>query len=125
MKFYALIDGAFSQGTIDQETWEFLWIKYPRIPTFYCLPKVHKDLLMPPGRPIVSGNGAITEILSLYLDRHLRPFVIGLPSYVHDTIHLLQSLEGLHISPHTFLVAIDIEALYSSLYIALSLTIWD
>lgn len=41
VQFYALVGGAFAHGIVDQDTWEFLCIKYPRIPTFYCLPKVH------------------------------------------------------------------------------------
>lgn len=85
----------------------FYALKYPRIPTFFCLPKVHKDLLMLLGGPVVSGNGAITENLSLYLDTHLRPFVVSLPSYIRYTIHLLQNLEGLHISQHALSVTID------------------
>ena len=114
-EFYALVDGAFSQGVVNQDTWEFIRVKYPKIPTFYCLPKVHKRLIDPPGRPIVSGNGALTENLSIYVDSFLKPFVVNLSSYIKDTIYLLRKLEGLHVSSGALLVAIDVEALYSSI----------
>ncbi|XP_040178452.1 uncharacterized protein LOC120911183 [Rana temporaria] len=121
-EFYALVDGAFSQGVINQDTWEFIRIKYPKIPTFYCLPKVHKDIVNPPGRPIVSGNGALTENLSMWVDSHLKPFVLHLPSYIKDTIHLLQKVQHFKVSPGALLVAIDVEALYSSIPHSLGLS---
>ena len=114
-EFYALVDGAFSQGAVNHDVWEFIRTKYPKIPTFYCLPKIHKDLINPPGRPIVSGSGALTENLSIFVDLHLKPFVTHLSSYIKDTIHLLNKVEHLRVPPGALLVAIDVEALYSSI----------
>lgn len=104
-KLYALIDGACYNGIIDKETWNCLRITYPVTPTFYSLPKVHKDLKNPPGRPIISGRGAITEPLSQFIDKYLRPLVATLPSYTRDTIHLLQIIDEMHIPSDTLLVA--------------------
>lgn len=59
--FYALVDGAFSKGVIDQDAWEFMRIEHPKILMFYIMPKVYKDLRMSPGRPIVSGRGSIMK----------------------------------------------------------------
>lgn len=67
----------------------------------------------PSGRPIISGNESITEKLSRYIRLH--PYVANLLSYIHDTMHLLQNIDGLCISPTSALVAIDVEALYSSI----------
>lgn len=72
-------------------------------------------LLPSQGRSIISGNGVITENLSKFVDDHLRPFVTNLPSYIKDTIHLLQNLDGLCLPSGSLLVAIDVEALYSSI----------
>lgn len=47
---------------------DFLFCNSPRIPSFYMLPKVHKNLGNPPGRPIISGNEAITEPASQFVD---------------------------------------------------------
>lgn len=68
----------------------------------------------PPGRLILLGRGSITENLSKFVDLHLRPHVTNLPLYIRDTIYVLKNLEGIHLSSETLLVAIDVEALYSS-----------
>ena len=56
---------------------------------FYLLPKVHKNLDKPPGRPIVSGNGTPTERISQYVDEHIKPFAPKIDSYIKDTSHFL------------------------------------
>ncbi len=48
-------------GWISKQEHDFLLCQHPRIPTFYMLPKVHKSLESPPGRPIISSNGSLTE----------------------------------------------------------------
>lgn len=44
-----IIDEAKKNGTIDNDTREFLLVKFPVTPIFYALPKVHKGLNPPPG----------------------------------------------------------------------------
>lgn len=114
-RFYSFIDTAFENKVISKQTWDFICVPYPRIATFYALPKIHKNTKNPPGRPILSGNGAITENLSGLIDEHIRPFVLTIPSYVRDTIHLLQIIEGVQVSEQCILASIDVEALYSSI----------
>ena len=77
------------------------------------LPKVHKTLDHPPGRPIVSGINSPTEKLSKLMDHRLKPIVTKLPSYVQDTTHMLQVLQdwNLHYGPfddNTLLVTLDV-----------------
>lgn len=55
-----------------------------------------------------------TERASRFVDEYLRPHVVALPSYIKDTSDLLKNLDGLHVPQGCLLVAIDIEALYSS-----------
>lgn len=45
----------------------------------------------------------------------MRPLVTNLSSYIRDTAHLLQNLEGLSVPLDSILVTVDIEALYSSI----------
>lgn len=76
---------AKTEEWITQNEFEFLWSKEPRIPTFYMLPKIHKNLENPPGRPIISGNESITEPASKFVDYFIKPIVKDLPSYIQDT----------------------------------------
>lgn len=80
-QYQAIIAEAYQKALIDKDLFEYLEVKWPIIPTFYALPKVHKNLIYPPGRPIVSGIGYHTE-KSTYVDTQLRPHVIGPPSYL-------------------------------------------
>lgn len=106
--FYMLVDNAFHNNMISKQLWRFIRIPFPTIPTFYSLPKIHKNNLDAPGRLVVLGNGAITENLSKVIDEHFRPFVTSLPSYVHDIIHLLQIIEGTRVASNSTLVTIDV-----------------
>lgn len=84
---------------IDKSTWEFPNTCNPKTPTLYALPKIHKSIDQPPGRPIVSGNGCLTESASRLVDDYLRPH--ALPPHVQDTIDLLKSLDGIFIPPNS------------------------
>ena len=115
LEFKILIYSAFTDALIDKQTYEFLNIPFPREPIFYSIPKIHKNKQNPPGRPIISGIGSITENTSRFVDFFLMPHVMSLPSYVKDTIDLLRKLDGLTISKDALFVTIDVEALYSSI----------
>ncbi|KAM5191587.1 WD repeat-containing protein 64 [Mantella aurantiaca] len=99
--FEKIIFKAHTDTLINIKTWEFLKIKEPKIPTFYALPKTHKSLSNPPGRPIISGINCHTCNASKLVDDFLRPHVLGLPSY--DSIDLLTMIEGMSITPGSFL----------------------
>lgn len=114
-KYYEIIAWAKNKGIIDQKTLEFLNTTNFTTPTFYALPKVHKNLSCPPGRPIISGCGSLTGKASQLVDEYLYPHVKGLFSYVKDTIKLLKITDGLVLPPGCWLVAIDNEALHNSI----------
>lgn len=57
----------------------------PRIPILYLIPKIHKDLNRPPGRPIVSGVESIFSPLAIYVDDYLQEVVKELPKCLRDT----------------------------------------
>ena len=81
----------------------------------YALPKIHKSMNCPPGRPIVSWCASLTENASAMMDNYLRPHVVTLTLYIKDTIDLLQTIKGISVPPNTWLVAIDIESLYNAI----------
>lgn len=85
----------------------------PKKPKWYFLPKIHKSLINPPGRPIVAGCGSMTEYLSQFLDWFLRPLLDSVPSYLKDTTMLLKELEKIQFSENWRLTSIDIVNLYS------------
>lgn len=89
-EFKELIGTAYMEGLIDQATYKYLNVQFPCEATFYALPKVHKNILEPQGRPIFSGIGALCENASKFIDFFLMPHVTSLPSYIKDTLDLLK-----------------------------------
>ncbi len=69
----------FQVGELTKKEFDFLKIEYPIIPTFYTLPKIHKSLENPPGRPIVSRIGSLTSSISQYVDFFIRPLAEKAP----------------------------------------------
>ncbi|GFN78605.1 flagellar protein flil [Plakobranchus ocellatus] len=65
-------------GEIDSDTEKPLIVPHPVPGRFYILPKIHKEGNL--GRPIISGNGCPTEIISLFVDYHLKDLVRLVPS---------------------------------------------
>ena len=103
---------------------------------FYGLPKIHKSaviknavqlqksevvtVISPPDltiRPIIGGPVSPTSNLSKLVDRLLKPFMIALPSFVKDSIDLLQQAdqwESLENEEYT-LLAMDISGMYMNI----------
>lgn len=89
---------------------------------FYQLFKVHKTFpegSIPPGRPIVSGRGSITENISRFVDHHTRSMVKTLPSYLEDTRDFLNMCEEINseggIPDDAIIVTVDVTALYTNI----------
>ncbi|CAJ0957048.1 unnamed protein product [Ranitomeya imitator] len=100
--------------TIDQNTAKFLSNSNPVIPVFYILPKVHKSLTNPPGRPIVASTDSILSPLSIYLEKILTPLVRTTKSFLLDTGHFLSLIrEHDTIPSDSLLVTIDVNSLYT------------
>ena len=55
------VHNMLQRGEISQSTCNYLTTDNDRTQQVYLQPKIHKDALNPPGRPIVSGNGGPTE----------------------------------------------------------------
>ncbi|RUS69792.1 hypothetical protein EGW08_022449 [Elysia chlorotica] len=75
---------------IDAETGKALLVPHPIPGRFYILPKIHKE--GNPGRHIISGNGSPTEIISQFVDCHMKDLVKQLPSYVQDDMDFLRKI---------------------------------
>lgn len=81
----------------------------------YMLPKVHKNPTVAPGRPIVSGNGNMCEMICKFVDFHLQPNVETLLSFLKDTKDVLWKMEGMQLESDMILVTADVESLYTSI----------
>ena len=112
---------------------------HPRPATFYTIPNVHKlpslvvstcpssnhdnfiiEVLRlntnPPGRPIVSGIGELTEYASTFVNREAQPLLVNIPSYFKDTTDFLNKLSRFdNIPDNTILVTLYATVLYSSI----------
>lgn len=103
-------------GDITADEFSYMFVEHPITPIFYALPKIHKSLTNPPGRPIVAGIGSVTERISSFVDSFLKPFVWALPSFTRDSMDIIQLLRGLpQISDETILATFDVESLYTTI----------
>ena len=104
------------RGDIDEKTLEFFLVNNPKLGRFYLLPKIHKRLNSVPGRPVVSNSGFFTENISEFLDHHLQPLAKQVNSYIKDTNHFLQKLNGLDsLLEDAILCTVDVVGLYPSI----------
>lgn len=76
---------AKDDGLLTQCEFDHLSVREFSVPTFYIIPKIHKNLNNPPGRPIVSACQGPLEKVGRYLDSLLKDMVTNLKSYVQDT----------------------------------------
>ncbi|KAJ1123641.1 hypothetical protein NDU88_002109 [Pleurodeles waltl] len=94
----------------------FLIQTNPKIPYFYILPKVHKEKIPPPGRPIVSGIGSALEPLSKFVDFFLQQLVKRIPTFLKDTTHVLLLLESIAFDKSKeLLITLDVESVYTNI----------
>ncbi|XP_075459935.1 protein Hook homolog 3 isoform X2 [Ascaphus truei] len=108
-----LLTSALGEGIISKAEFKFLFCSHPRTPIFYHLPKVHKSLSNPPGRPIVSGVESMTSTLSQYVDYFLHPYVTALRSHIRDTLHVIDSISDIRWKSTYLWATCDVSSLYT------------
>lgn len=59
---------AVMKGIITEDTYDLLFWEEARIPHIYFSPKIHKSLIKPPGRPIVSNLSSLLQHLAIDID---------------------------------------------------------
>lgn len=106
---------ALMAGIIDKSLKEYLNVDHPTTPVIYCLPKIHKSLVSPPGRPIVAGSGSIFNPLAIFFNKILRRHVITTKSYIKDTPDFLRKIHDISDVEHNILVSFDVANLYTSI----------
>ena len=103
------------RGEIFQSTCNYLTTDIDRTQQFYILPKIHKDPLNPPEKPIVSGSGGPTENISQLVDHFIGQIVPLSQSYIRDSTHLINILNGFTVQPGMLLCTLDITSLYTNI----------
>ena len=93
----------------------YLTTDIDRTQQLYLLPKIHKDLNNPPGRPIVSGSGGPTEKISQFVDHFIGPLVPLSKSYLRDSTHMINILQHHKPIPNMLLCTLDITSLYTNI----------
>ena len=110
------IDEVYDNKQIGKKCQKFLKTGGQRTPLFYTLPKIHKNKLPPPGRPILSANDCSTEKISALVDHFLHPIVEKTMSHIKDTTHFLNVLSRYkNLPPETLIVTLDIGSLYTNI----------
>uniref|UniRef100_A0A8C5QWP4 Reverse transcriptase domain-containing protein n=1 Tax=Leptobrachium leishanense TaxID=445787 RepID=A0A8C5QWP4_9ANUR len=114
-KFHQYLDEGEMVGILNDKEHKYLKILHPQRPTFYHLPKVHKDPVNPPGRPIISGIDSISSRVSEYIDKILQPIVLKTKYHLKDTLSAIQELEKISWQEDYILVTCDVKSLYSNI----------
>lgn len=97
----------------DNETVDVFISEHPITPVIYVLPKIHKDPVNPPGRPIVFGMESVTAPLAQYLDKCLTTLLLNTKSYIKDTSDFLSKIQDIRLSADSILVSWDVSSLYT------------
>ena len=92
------ISHMLSNREINKKCATYLTSGDTRTALFYTLPKIHKNVLPPPGRPILSANDCPAERISAFVNHFLRSIVKNIRSYVKDTtnfLHIIKEVKNL------------------------------
>uniref|UniRef100_A0A8C5N036 Uncharacterized protein n=1 Tax=Leptobrachium leishanense TaxID=445787 RepID=A0A8C5N036_9ANUR len=112
-KFDEYLERGHVLGILNNHEYKYLKVEHPRTPVFYFLPKIHKDPINPPGRPIISGVGSVSSRVSEYLDHQLQPYVVNTAAHLKDTTEILQILKEVKWEEGLLLVTSDVQSLYT------------
>lgn len=90
-------------------------IKNSKLPIYYHLPKIHKDITNPPGRPIIASINSLTSHVSKYIDIFLQNYVVELHSYFKDAASQISLFKNFRWQPNFKWAALDVTSLYFKL----------
>ena len=111
------ISDGVQEEEIDPELLKTLPVTHPKPGRFYILPMIHKE--GNPGRPIISGNGCHTQVISQFVEYHIKDLVRDMPSYIQDDMDFLRKIDSINeagpLPPDTLLCTMDVSALYTNI----------
>ena len=109
------VHNMLQRGGISQSTCNYLTTDIDRTQQFFLLPKIHKDPLNPPRRPIVSGSGGPTEKISQLVDHFIGQIVPLSQSYIRNSTQLINILNGFTVQLGMLLCTLGITSLYTNI----------
>ena len=112
------VHNMLENGQITEDTYKYLTTDIEQTQLFYALPKTHKGLDSPSGRPKLSGSGGPTEKISQFVDHFIKPLVPLTKSYIRDSTHMINILKDIRNLPSdTVLVlcALDASSPYANI----------
>lgn len=110
------------KGLITDGMMKSLVVNNPVVPSFSCLPKIHKE-----GnkfRPVVSDINSPTSKISQWIVRRCRSFSAHASLSVKNSIEAANRLNGMTIKDDEILISFDVESLYPSVPTCESLAIF-
>ena len=87
-----------------------------RIPQFYGSPKVHKSMI--PNikfRPVNSNCGSLAAVASKYVDYYLQKLIKYTPSYINNSLHVIDKLKNLTITNELLITTSDAKSMYTNI----------
>ena len=107
------------EGTLSQELYKQIYPTSDLAPKFYGLPKIHKPLM--PLRPIVAGNGSVTENVAKHLAKILNAVKGKNPHSIRNSVDFVNKVKDLQVPPSQKMVSFDVSALFTSIPVELAL----
>ncbi|XP_073517724.1 uncharacterized protein [Phyllobates terribilis] len=68
MELINILERSYQEGMIPKKMADVIKELNPRLPTLYLTPKIHKDPMDPPGKPIVAGSGGLCDLIGQTID---------------------------------------------------------
>lgn len=110
----SFIEHCFKRGLINHDIYKFLTsADQIDTPIIYFLKKLHKNPISV--RPIVSNINSPTRLLSLFIDKLLKPIVETKQHILRNSTNVIIELEQLHLTDNSILVTADVKSLYPSI----------
>ena len=94
------LDEGFERGYINKSEMDAMSPEDKSAGNFYCNFKVHKEHTdIPPPRPIISGNGSITENIGKFIEYHIKHTAAKHEAFIEDTSHFLKVIDKTNKGP--------------------------
>ncbi|XP_043943254.1 uncharacterized protein LOC122815075 [Protopterus annectens] len=92
-----------------------MYRKNPRNARFFIIPKIHKDVRNPPGRPIVSGKGSFLQNVGVFLDSVLKQYLHKVQAHVKNTREVCVDVKNMFWEQDFYWASVDVKSLYTSI----------